>query len=308
MSDVVAPVFNPFEPGFFDNPYDQYARLRELDPVHETPLGVWALFRYDDVLPLLRDQHASVEEQYAAPNERMQMLMEASGQTAGASAGGEFDERAGRSLLALDPPDHTRLRRLVTRAFTPRMLDRIRARVQQLVDDVLDRAATAGGMDLIADLAFPLPFTVISDMLGMPPTDRDQMREWSSAMVKTLDPIISPEEAERATAANDAMNGYLADALEWKRANPGDDLFSALINAEDQGDVLSDLELLAQIALLYIAGHETTVNLIGNGTLALLRNPDQLARLRTEPELIGNAIDELLRYDSPVQFSRRINR
>jgi cytochrome P450 len=161
-------------------------------------------------------------------------------------------------------------------------------------------------MDLIADLAFPLPFTVISEMLGMPTGRRDELRSWSHAVVKTLDPILTVEEAEAAVVASDAMSAYVLEVIAMKRAAPADDLLSALIAAEEDGDGLDERELLDQVMLLYIAGHETTVNLIGNGTLALLRHPDQLDRLRRDPDLGQNAVEELLRFDSPVQFSRRI--
>jgi cytochrome P450 len=161
---------------------------------------------------------------------------------------------------------------------------------------------------VIADLAFPLPFTVISEMLGMPEGNRDEVRGWSHTLTKTLDPILSPEEVGAATRAADNMMGHIQDVLAWKREHTADDLLSGLLAAEDEGDRLSEEELLDQVILLYIAGHETTVNLIGNATLALLRNPDQLARLGSDPELDAGAVEELLRYDSPVQFSRRITR
>jgi cytochrome P450 len=292
--------FNPFEPGFFDNPYAQYRVLRERDPVHHSELGFWVLFRYPDVVRVLRDPAMSVEEGNAMA-------------TVGGPASELFAQLAAerpvsqeRSMLGLDPPDHTRLRRLVTKAFTPRVLDALRPRVEQLVDEALDAAASRGEMDVIADLAFPLPFTVISEMLGLPESNRLQLRGWSHAMVKTLDPIITPDELRAAFEAGEQMIGHLVEVMAWKRANPGDDLLSALIAAEEDGDVLSEEELIAQVTLLYIAGHETTVNLIGNGTLALLRHPAQMESLRSDPSLGANAVEELLRYDSPVQFSRRI--
>jgi cytochrome P450 len=189
------------------------------------------------------------------------------------------------------------------------MVEELRPRVQQLVDEHLDAAVArgTGEMDVIADLAFPLPFVVISEMLGMPEgRDRVQLREWSGAIVKTFDPVITVDEAKTAFAASDNMFAYLQDAIAWKRENPADDVLSRLISAEDEGDRLSTDELNEQVALLFIAGHETTVNLIGNGTLALLRNRAQLDTLRDDPSLDANAIEELLRYDSPVQMSRRI--
>jgi len=290
-------IFNPFEPGFFDDPYRQYAALREHDPVHRSPLEVWALFRYDDIVGVLRDSSLSVQVDNATPTARMQMFAEQAP---------EERERGAHSILNVDPPDHTRLRRLVSKAFTPKMVHELRPRIQALVDDALEAMAARGEADVIVDLAFPLPFTVISEMLGMPDGNRDEVRGWSHTLTKTLDPILSPEEVDAALAAANNMQSHIQDVLAWKRDHPADDLLTGLIAAEDEGDRLSEIELLDQVLLLYVAGHETTVNLIGNATLALLGHPDQLARLRSDPELDGGAVEELLRYDSPVQFSRRI--
>jgi cytochrome P450 len=220
--------------------------------------------------------------------------------------GYERSERGTRAILNLDPPDHTRIRRLAQQAFTPRRVETLLARIQSLVDETLDAVEPAGGMDVIADLAFPLPFAVISELLGMPDTDRSEMRRWSHTLIKTLEPIVMPEEFPAILDAGEHLNDHVVAAIEWKRREPGDDLLSALIAAEEEGDRLSPAELRDQVVLLYLAGHETTVNLIGNGTLAVLRHPDQHAALRADPDLIGNAVEELLRYDSPVQFSRRI--
>jgi len=290
-------IFNPFEPGFFDDPYRQYAALRQHDPVHRSPLEVWVLFRYDDIVGVLRDSSLSVQVDNATPTARMQMFAEQAP---------EERDRGAHSILNVDPPDHTRLRRLVSKAFTPKMVHELQPRIQMLVDDALDSMAARGKADLISDLAFPLPFTVISEMLGMPDGNRDEVRGWSHTLTKTLDPILSPEEVQAALTAADNMLGHVQDVLAWKRDHPADDLLTGLLAAEDEGDRLSEIELLDQVLLLYVAGHETTVNLIGNATLALLGHPDQLARLRADPELDGGAVEELLRYDSPVQFSRRI--
>jgi cytochrome P450 len=292
---------NPFEPGFFDNPYAQYARLREEAPVHQSPLGPWTLTRYDDVSRLLRDPSLSVVDANASTDRRADLFEAVETERA---------RRGSRAILNLDPPDHTRIRRLVSKAFTPSRIDALVPRIEHLVNELLDALVeqSAGGepVDLIRGLAFPLPFAVISEMLGMPETDRDQLRDWSHTIVKFLEPMVLPEELPGLIAAGDRMDEHISDAIAWKRANPADDLLSALIAVEEEGDVLSEDELLDQVRLLYIAGHETTVNLIGNGTLALLRHRDQLELLHHDPTLIVNAIDELLRYDSPVQFSRRI--
>ena len=288
---------NPFEPGFFDNPYAQYRALREQRPVHHSPLGPWTILRYDDVLRVLRDPDLSVEDRNAHLDLRNPVFEELMG---------DRRRRGDRGILNIDPPDHTRLRRLVSKAFTPNMVRSLRPRVQALVDTLLDEMAAHDEADLIHGLAFPLPFTVISELLGMPDSDRDQLREWSHTMTATLDPIITIDQAKAAIEASDHMLEHVLAAIAWKRAHPADDLLSALLAAEDDGDVLTEDELLDQIVLLYIAGHETTVNLIGNGTYALLRNRAQLERWQADPGLDTNAVEELLRYDSPVQFSRRI--
>ena len=297
-TDADARVFlNPFEEGFFDDPYRQYARLREEAPVHRSPIGVWTLTRYDDVSRLLRDPSLSVVDANASSDPAQEIFD---------AAGIERQRRGSRAILNLDPPDHTRIRRLVSKAFTPSRIDALVPRIQQLVNDLLDELESSPRPDVIAGLAFPLPFAVISEILGMPETDRVQLREWSHTLVKFLEPVVLQDELPVLIAAGDHMDAHIREAIDWKRANPADDLLSALIAVEEEGDVLDENELLDQVRLLYIAGHETTVNLIGNGTLALLRNPDQFQLLHDEPTLIANAVDELLRYDSPVQFSRRI--
>jgi cytochrome P450 len=294
-------MLNPFEPGFFDDPYSQYKLVREQDPVHFSPIGAIALFRYEDVHRVLRDPSLSVEE-----DKMMPLAVDADPDIAAMLV--ERREGGTHNMLNLDPPDHHRLRRLVSKVFTPRTIEELRPRVQQLVDEHLDRALASGGdVDLIASLAFPLPFIVISEMLGIPEgRDRSQLREWSGAVVKTFDPILTREEILASFDAIDNINAYITEVIAWKREHPADDLLSALIAAEDEGDRLSEVELMEQVLLLYVAGHETTVNLIGNGTLALLRNRDQLELLSTDPSVDTTFVDELLRYDSPVQMSRRI--
>jgi cytochrome P450 len=222
---------------------------------------------------------------------------------------GDADRTArsgGLSMLDRDPPDHTRLRRLVSKAFTPRAVDALRPRITELVDAMLDSAARQGRVDLVEALAFPLPFAVIAEMLGTPPADHERIRELAGTVVRSLEPVADPAMVAAIADADAELTQIAAEMIGWKRANPADDLLTALINAEDDGDVLGEDELISQTLLLYIAGHETTVNLIAGGTLALLRHPGQLALLREEPALVGNAVEELLRFDSPVQASRRI--
>jgi cytochrome P450 len=293
--------FNPFDPSFAEDPYPHWQALREQDPVHQTPLGLWLLLRYEDIQRFVRDPQLSVEDRHARPG-----LLEAA---ARAALGDRYDENAAkgsRAMLNVDPPDHTRLRRLVSKAFTPRTIERLRPRVEELVDEALDRAEDAGAFELVGDLAFPLPFAVISEMLGMPEQDRDQLREWSGTIVRSLEPIADFDLIRAIADAGDNMRALTAEAIAWKREHPGDDLLTALIAAEEGGDNLTDDELIDQVMLLYIAGHETTVNLIGNGTLALMRNRDQWDRLVAEPDVEANAVEELLRFDPPVQMTRRI--
>jgi cytochrome P450 len=291
------PLFDPFAPGFTDDPYPQYALLREQAPVYEHPLGFWLLTRYEGVSWLLR-AGLSVEDRNVADSP-LRRLTEATY--------GEGTPRVGGlSMLDRDPPDHTRLRRLVSKAFTPRAVAALRPRITGLVDGMLDEMGRARRVDLVDALAFPLPFAVIAEMLGTPSAGHQRLRELSGIVVRSLEPVADPDLATAIVAADAELTGMAAEMIAWKREHPADDLLTALINAEDEGDVLDDDELIAQTLLLYIAGHETTVNLIAGGALALLRNPDQLALLRTDPGLVANAVEELLRYDSPVQASRRI--
>ena len=298
-AQAAEPLFNPFAPGFTDDPYPQYAAVRAAAPVYEHPLGFWLLTGYADVSWLLRAAGLSVEDRNLADSPLVQLREATYGETAAQPADG-------LSMLDRDPPDHTRLRRLVSKAFTPRAIQALRPRITGLVDGMLDAAAAQGRVDLVDALAFPLPFTVIAEMLGTPPADHERIRELSGTVVRSLEPVADPELAAAIMAADAELTGIAAEMIAWKRDHPADDLLTALVNAEDGGDVLSDDELVAQTLLLYIAGHETTVNLIAGGTLALLRHPGQLALLRRDPGLVPNAVEEMLRYDSPVQASRRI--
>jgi len=292
------PMFNPFNPGFVEDPYPHYAELRRGNPVEKHELGFWALWRYADVAEVLRAR-LSVEDGKVATPGPMAATYEALYEEKGLSGGVQ-------SMLDRDPPDHTRLRKLVSQAFTPRTIQALEPTITSLVDDALDAMAEAGEADLIDALAFPLPFTVITVMLGMPETDSTRLRELSHAVVRSLEPVADEETVRQIIDADIELVQLASDAIAWKRRNPADDLLTALINAEDAGDVLSDDELVAQVLLLYIAGHETTVNLIGNGTLALLRDREQLELWRDRPDLDENAVEEMLRFDSPVQLSRRV--
>jgi cytochrome P450 len=291
--------YNPFLPGFTDDPYPHYAELRSANPVETNPIGFWALWRHRDVAELLRGK-LSVEEARSRTRGPLAEVYERIFAEEG------FEVTGVTSMLDRDPPDHTRLRKLVSQAFTPRAIAQLEPTIQKLVDDALDAIDDAGSVDLIDALAFPLPFTVISVMMGMPDTDADQLRELSGVAVRSLEPAPSEDAIREIVRAQKGLRQVCTDAIAWKRKNPADDMLTALINAEDGGDVLSPAELVAQVILLYVAGHETTVNLIGNGTLALLRDREQLELWRSRPDLDENAVEELLRYDSPVQMSRRV--
>ena len=285
--------FNPMDPEFVADPYPTYRRLRTDDPVHQNPLGFWVLTRYEDVMATLRDARA-VKEPIAAFV---------------AARFGAAVPAIGFSMLDRDPPDHTRLRGLVSKAFTPKMVERLRSEVQAIVDGLLDAVEGAGTMDLIEQFAYPLPVTVICQMLGVPVKDRERFKQWGLDIARGLDAIMLPPDSEvarRSVASRQALTAYFRELIAERRATPRADVLSDLIAAEEAGDRLSEPELLATCMLLLIAGHETTVNLIGNGTLALLRHPDQLRLLRERPGLIGTAVEELLRFDGPVQRTARI--
>ena len=297
-ADTTTPFFNPLDEGYMENPYPHFGEMRDGDPAHLSLIDLWVLFKHDDVFRLLRDPSMSVMD------DKIEVRDEARRAEMIEAAGGELERNT--SMLNIDLPDHTRLRRLVSKAFTPAAIQALRPRIQELVDEALDIMAANSGGDVVKELAFPLPFDVISEMLGMPESDKDQIAEWSGTIVKSLDPMLAIDAFAEIRAASDAMNAHIDGVITWKRGNPADDLLTALIQAEEDGDRLTSIELRDQVALLFIAGHETTVNLIGTGIYELLRNPDQAALWRDDPELDVTAVDEMLRFVSPVQFSRRI--
>jgi len=295
-------LFNPFDPAFRADPYPFYDRLRDEDPVHETPFGYTVLTRYEDVARALRGAEfgRDIEALTPPPDDPIRLQRRERFQRRRAEG------RAAKTILNLDPPDHTRLRRLVTLAFTPSAIERLRPRVQQLVDDVLDVAAERGSIELVDELAFTVPFQVISDLLDLPTDRSEDVREWSQCLTAGLEPTADEATLDASESAAALMGDYLREVVAHRREHLGDDLLSALIMVEEGGDRLSTPELLSFVTLLYVAGHETTVNLIGNGTLALLRHPDELRRWANDPSLDANAVDELLRYDGPVQQTVRV--
>jgi cytochrome P450 len=289
--------FDPFEPGFVESPYGQYARLRAHDPVHWSDLlQGWVLTRHDDVVALLRDPDISVELDNARPSGVVDQQRERQASTG----------RSSDTVVLRDDPDHNRLRKLLQRPFGPRPVEAMRAMVTERVDGSMADLAGRGGMDVIGDFAYPLPVAVFNEMLGLPAEDTPQVRTWIAAVARILDPVIDDEEHARCNALMNEMYDYLHTQIEAKRRAPADDVLTALVQAEEDGDRLTRDELVAQVVTLYVAGHEPTMSLIGNGLLALLRHPAQLALLRSRPELLPNAVNELLRYDGPNQFVRRI--
>jgi cytochrome P450 len=288
-----------FKADMLADPYPSYHRLRSEDPIHwDASDSRWVLTRYSDVVSMFRNPAASADRAsaltaLAPPSVRPLLAFR------------------GNSMLNSDAPKHTRLRLLVSKAFTARAVEAMTNKIQQLVDGFLDSVQSRGHMDVVAELAYPLPVTVIAEMLGVPSADRERFKHWSDDFALIAGGAgsvgeFTMDEYHRITQAYQDLTAYLALVVAERRVNPRDDLLSALARAEEAGDRLSEGELYANATLLLVAGNETTTNLIGNGVLALLRNPDQLARLRASPALVASAVEELLRYDSPVQFTTRL--
>lgn len=299
MNAIAAPVeFNPLAAEFRENPHASYREMRERDPVHWSPfLGFWVLTRYADCVAVLRDaKRFSADPRDLAIYE---MLMQGGGENR------PLMQMERKWMLMLNPPDHTRLRTLVAKAFTPRVVENLRPRIQEIVNDLLDKVQSCGAMDIIADLSYPLPVIVIAQMLGVPTEDRDKFKAWTTDLARTLDPVVSPEVLDAGDAAAVAFYDYFKTLVAKRRKDPQEDLLSALIAAEEQGDRLTEDELIATAVLLLGAGHETTMNLIGNGLLALFRHPEQLAKLKADPAWIQSAVEECLRFDGPVQMTAR---
>lgn len=260
--------------------------------------AAWVAFRHEDVVAILKDPRFVQDIRKFSPTEDQQ---EAVSENASMNKFVEWSKRM-PNMLSVDPPDHTRLRRLASKAFTPHTIEGLRPRIQRIADELLDAVQERGSMDLIADFAYPLPMTVISEMLGIPAADRDQFREWTREL---LIASLNPSQADTVGEVLDKFVEYIKGLLADKRANPGDDITTGLVQAHDEGDQLSENELISTIWLLIIAGHETTVNLIGNGTLALLQHPEQMRLLRSDPSLLPSAVEELLRYAGPVIIGSR---
>ena len=292
---IEAGLSSPMLPENRNDPYPTYAFIRRHEPVHHAPDGTWVLTRYDHSASVLRDHRFS-----SSP----------------AKLGEDFDwskespvRQVGSNLMMfLDPPDHTRLRGLVSQAFTPKRVEELRARIHQLVEDLLDDVVARGDgqIDVLTDLAYPLPTVVICELLGVPLDDRERFKGWAAGESRLLDGYLEPAIMQEAMLAGMELFRYMTDLVDDRRLHLGSDLLSALISAEESGDRLTHAELLTTVTLLFIAGFETTMNLIGNGTLALLRNPGEMARLRDDPRLLRPGLEELMRYDGPVHITARI--
>jgi len=297
---MVTAEFNPFLPGSLADPYPMYRELLKHNPVSWQPLMEgWVFTRYRDVDFILT--HPKMSADRAKARSSFSAMIEEQQKSFGAFS------RA-PTMLTSDPPQHTRLRKLVSKAFTPRAVENLKPRIQEIVDELLDDAEKQGNsMDLVTALGAPLPVIVIAEMLGVPAADRMKFKHWSNEVVATLGgPFTPPDVLERARAAIEALSEYLVPIMHDRRANPRDDLISRLVQAEADGQVLSEDEIFTTTILLLIAGNETTTHLIDNGALALLRNPEQVELLRNDPSLWPSAVEELLRFIGPVQATARV--
>ena len=282
-----------FLPTHRADPYTPCRVLREAGPVHRTPIGLHLLTRYADCAAVLQSNAWSHAEE--------------AGQLHPSISADDAPEEMPTSFLWMDPPDHTRLRRLVSKAFTPRTVARLRPRIEQLCAQLVDTALERREFDLIDVVAYPLPLTIVCELIGVPAADHQRAQKWSQDLARGFDPdiLMTPEaHAARSTASREFMT-YFRELIDERRAEPRDDLLSALAAVEDSGDMLTELELLTTCVTTLVAGHETTVNLVGSGLLALTRNPGQLERLRAHPEFVPSAVQELLRYEPPVQITTR---
>ena len=291
--------YNPLDRRYGSDPYPLYRRLRERDPVHRTWLmSGWVLSRHADVLDVLHDPRFSADESNQPGFEKFIERRRKLGLM-------DRDEELGTSMLRSDPPDHTRLRKLVSKAFTPNAVSALAGKIEGLVEEQLDAVAASGEMDVIRDIAYPLPVIVIAEMIGVPREDQARFKHWSTEIVKSIG--FSDIHSERASVmAGRELRAYFREMAEQRRDDPRDDLMSGLLAAEEEGDRLTLPEVFNLLELILLAGNETTTNLIGNGILALLRNPDQHEALKGDPSLLQSAVEEMLRYDCPVQATSRI--
>jgi len=291
--------FNPLDPSFQQNPYPFYDAIRVAAPIYDWPDGnMWLFTQHDDVTTLLRDKRLgrTMDHILTRAERGLQPVAEAEA---------PFYKLGQHSMFDKEPPDHTRLRSLVHKVFTPRRVENLRGRIQAISDELLDRVIHEGHMDILEDFAVPLPVTVIAELLGVPEADRHRLRPWSRDIVAMYELDHTDEQARRAVQASVEFSDYLRSLAHQRRRQPGDDLISALTLVEEAGDQLTENELISTCVLLLNAGHEATVNVIGNGMLALLTHPDQMRALLGDPALTSTAVEEMMRYDTPLQLFRR---
>ncbi|MFF9625545.1 cytochrome P450 [Streptomyces griseosporeus] len=299
MSDVARLAFDPWDPAFLADPYPAYAELRARGRVlYYEPTDQWLVPRHADVSALLRERRLGRTYLHRFSHEEF-------GRTPPPAEHEPFHTLNDHGMLDLEPPDHTRIRRLVSKAFTPRTVERLKPYVEQLAGDLVARLVEAGRGDLLTDVAEPLPVAVIAEMLGIPDADRPLLRPWSAEICGMYELNPSEQAAERAVRASVEFSDYLRGLIAARREEPGDDLISGLIAAHDEGDRLTEQEMISTAVLLLNAGHEATVNATVNGWWALFRNPAQLAALRADPSLVPTAVEELMRYDTPLQLFER---
>ncbi len=292
-------LYNPTTAENIRDPYPMYRRFLERDPFHRSRLiGGWVLFRYADVLEVLKDPRFSADERNNERFERQRKWLIAAGAI-------DADDPLEVSMLRMDPPDHTRLRGLVNRAFTPRSIEKLRPRIESIVDELLGPVRGRSEMDLVETLAYPLPVIVISELIGIPTRDRAQFKHWSDEVVRSMG-MATLDDIRASRTAGKELRAYFEGIVAERRREPRDDLVSALLTAEEQGDKLSLPEVFSTLTLLLIAGNETTTNLIANGMLALQRQREQWQLLCDDPDLLPGGVEELLRYDSPVQATSRL--
>lgn len=292
-------VINMRDPEFRRNPYPILARLRETDPVHQDDQGIWYVTRHADVVQLNKDPRLGrdLRKWLGYPLVRPYL------------ADTPLERCVEQWMFSLDPPDHTRLRKLVVKAFTPRAVAAMRPAIEAAADELLDALAARGrpaGIDLVEVFARPFPVRVISAVLGLPLDGYDELRRWSDTVSHVVEPTSSRRQRVAANEAVIELMAYLRAWVERRRGSRSEDVISVLIDAEEEGDRLSEEELISQLVLLFIAGHETTANLIGNGMLALSRHPAEADRLRRDPSLYPSAVEEMLRYDGPANTNGRI--
>jgi cytochrome P450 len=294
-----APDFAPSDPAFVADPYPVYEELRRDRPVtYDEGTDHWLVARHADVNALLRDRRLGRTYLHLASHEEMGRAPDTEWQE-------PFWHLIRNGILDMEPPDHTRVRRLVSKAFTPAFVEGLRPRVERIVDELVDGVQGAGEFDLLPAIAEPLPVTVIAEMLGIPEADHHRLRPWSADICKMYELDPSEPSQRDAVRASGEFSEYLRELSRERRANPGDDLISALAQVLDQGDTLTEDELIGTCVLLLNAGHEATVNVTTIGWWSLFRTPGELARLRADPSLLPTAVEELMRYDTPLQMFER---